>query len=110
MSKRTPKPKLKAKAAKPEVKADKARTQLTDADVLAIVKRLIAADGEISKSGIVKAFRGAGHSAAQTRIESAYVQAKASPAPSRSKSKAAPKPRVKRQRPKPAAEAVTATA
>ncbi len=47
------------------------RPKLTDAELLAAVKKVLAKDKETSKSGAVKAFRGGGMSAAGKRIRNA---------------------------------------
>src|SRR5713226_2300112 len=59
--------------------------KLTDAELLAAVKKVSAKDADTSKSGAVKAVRANGVSAAGKRIRAAYDQATAKP---KSKAKA----------------------
>lgn len=69
-------------AAKPATPAKKrvtpaAEKRMTDAELLAAVKK-VATDG-MTRSGAVKAFRAAGHSAAGKRIREAFDAATAKP-------------------------------
>lgn len=77
-------------AAKPAAPARKrpakpeAKERVTDAELLAAVRKVLAKDAELSKSGAVKAVRASGVSAAGKRIRNAYAEA----IKSRQKSKA----------------------
>jgi hypothetical protein len=70
----------KKDAAKPAAPAKKkggkaTPVKVTDVDLLAAVKKAVAKDKDLSKSGAVKAVRQSGISAAGKRIRAAYEQA-----------------------------------